>query len=251
MVLDKAQLNFTEALQTKIPMANSIYKIYFKLSLPFFYVLSFLFFIPNLLQSQHDLPVAMERYDFQNDSIRLDQLKQIYGNNKVIPVSIKQQVLVALSHYPELVDVPIEFILKKARVAHTSSIVIKTIFRKKKSRRYKIIISTAVSEMLSPGLHQRLSYNAKIGVIGHELGHTLYYKDKSGLQIIGFAIKYLSKKFGKKIENETDRIAITHNLGYQLLEWSREAHDALEEAGRGENYLTPEQILEELNEGGL
>ena len=223
-------------------MANSIFKIYFKLSLPFFIG----FFLPSLLFSQHSIPDPVFKYDYIQDSIRLESLREIYGHNKVIPKSVEQQILVALSHYPELVNVPIDFILKKARIGHTSSPIIRSIFRKKKFRRYKIVISTDVKEVLRPGLHSQVSYNAKIGVIGHELGHTVYYIDKSSWQIFTFGMKYLTKKFRKKIENETDRIAIRHNLGYQLLQWSREAHGALEAAGRGENYLTPEQILEEL-----
>ena len=223
-------------------MANSIFNFYFKLSLPFF--IAILFSLP--LSGQQNIPEPVKSYHFEEDAMRLEKLRALYGNNKVIPKRIEQQVLVALSHYPELIDVSIEFIIKKAKVAHTSSPIIKSLLRKKRKRRYKIIISTDVNEVLGPGLHANLSYNAKIGVIGHELGHTLYYKDKSSWQIITFAIKYTSKKFRKQIENETDRIAIRHNLAYQLLEWSREAHDALEKAGRGDNYLTPTEILEAL-----
>ena len=175
-------------------MANSNLKNNFKLSLPFFYVIPFLLFIPTILIAQQDLPESVERYNIQEDAMRLNVLREIYSTHKIIPSVVEQQVLVALAHYPELIDVPIEFIVKKAKVAHTSSIVIRSIFRRKHLRRYRITISTDVNEVLSPGLHSRLSYNAKIGVIGHELGHTLYYKDKSGWQIFCFGVKYLFKK---------------------------------------------------------
>ena len=61
--------------------------------------------------------------------------------------------------------------------------------------------------------------------------------------MIGLGIRYASsKKVVKRWERFTDSTAIRHNLGHQLQAWSRETHHILEEAGRGQNYLTAEEI---------
>lgn len=211
------------------------------------WLLPFLFFLPVCLNSQIEwaLPPVTKSYQ----PLEVDELnayREKYGNNKTIPNKIESQVLVALSHYPELRDVDIDFVMKKHNTAHTSAPKVLSLFKKKKKRKYKITISTDIKPLLAPGMHDRLSFNARVGVIGHELGHTAYYHERNSLQVIAFGFKYLFKKFRQKVENETDRIAIRHNLGYQLLKWSIEAHPVLEAAGRGDNYLKPEDILEEI-----
>ena len=65
----------------------------------------------------------------------------------------------------------------------------------------------------------------------------------AGTDVLEAGIRYATnKKLVKRWERLTDKRAIGHNLGYQLLAWSREVHSVLEAAGRGQNYLTPAEI---------
>lgn len=177
------------------------------------------------------------------DSLRYDSLFTIYGNDKVLPKGYEIQAIVALSHYPELKNANIEFRFKKAKISHTSRPKMGSLFLGKKNRKYVITISTQVKESLEEGRLENLSYNAQIGVIGHELAHVVDYKNRNFFNIVGFGIKYTKEKNIIEIENNTDVITINHGLGYQLLEWSREVHEILETDGRGERYLKPQKII--------
>ena len=197
-----------------------------------------------------DLPLSVRTYDAALDSLRLVELQESYGQSKVLPVGFELQALVALSHYPELVNVPIVFKFRKKKIAHTSRPDFWSILNPFQQRRYEIVISDDVADDLEAGMLKNMSYNAQIGVLGHELGHTAFYLDKSVWQLVVTGIRYANKVFRKGFENDTDLAAIDHNLGYQLLAWSETVHVLLEKAGRGENYLKPVVILETIREHG-
>lgn len=57
---------------------------------------------------------------------------------------------------------------------------------------------------------------------------------------------YIKEKDIIKAENQTDLTTIEHGLGYQLLQWSKEVHDLHIADGRGELYLSPEEIEVEI-----
>ena len=156
---------------------------------------------------------------FQKDTF--DSLKYaVFETNKKIPKEIRSQVLIALSHYPELRETKIIFRLRKRKTPLASRPQVWSVFKKKKNRTYIITISTSSSEALTPILFSKLPYNAQIGVLGHELGHTHYYSGKNTLQLIGLPFKLLKSKNTDAFEFDTDRISIEHGLGYQLYAWS-------------------------------
>lgn len=192
-----------------------------------------------------ELPLPKVSYDKIKDAMLLDSLRESCGQNKVLPPGFELQALRALSHYPELRDVSVEFVLCKSKIAHTSAPVFGSLLRRKSKRRYRVTISTETPPHREAGRLPNLSYNAQIGVLGHELAHTVDYLDRGFLNMIGLGIRYtFSKKTVREWENFTDSTAIQHNLGHQLLAWSREVRHLLEADGRGENYLSPWQIEE-------
>lgn len=189
------------------------------------------------------LPPVVNAYDSTADLLILDSLRDRFGQNKILPEGYEAPALRALSHYPELAEVPVEFSFRKNPVSHSSRPHNGSLFCGKKRRRYLIIISTEVSELLEPGRLPYLSYNAQIGVLGHELAHTVDYLERGLGNLMGLGIRYsTSKKVTQRWERFTDSTAIHHNLGPQLMTWSKEVHHILESAGRGQNYLTPSEI---------
>ncbi len=185
-------------------------------------------------------------YEQAADSLRLNQLMAEFGQNKILPKGHELQALVALSHYPQLKEVPITFKFKKAKVAHTSQPKPSSLLRARKHRKYEIIISNELKESLHPTMLANMPYNAQIGVLGHELAHTAEYETMSNWELMGLAVKYLFKKFRIRFERATDQRTIDHGLGRQLLEWSKTVHHHLTADGRGENYMTPEEIKAKL-----
>ena len=191
-----------------------------------------------------DVPEACVNYETMYNHEYFENLKIKYGNRKIIPEIIAQQALVALSHYPELVDTRIEFVIKKAPLAHISRPSFINLILPKEKRIYLVIISNEVNEGQEASLHSNLDFNAQVGVLGHELAHTTYYQEKNLKEILWDGIRYFFDNFRVEFERETDISAIEHNLGYQLFHWSQSVHKTLEENDRGHHYLKPYEILE-------
>jgi hypothetical protein len=162
------------------------------------------------------------------DSASYDSiLYEDYATNKKIPQSIRPQVLTALSFYPELKDSKIIFRFKKRKTPLTSRPRIFSVFRGKKKRAYVITLSSETKKHLAPILFSKLPYNAQVGVLGHEIGHIVEYKEKSSVQLIGLSLKLFNSTFVDSFEFETDKRTIEHGLGYQLLDWSIFVRQAL------------------------
>lgn len=128
--------------------------------------------------------------------------------------------LVALSHYPELTDVHIKFVLKETFIPLVSRPKIISVFKRKKNWEYRVIISDHSNEDMETILLKNLSFNAQVGIIGHELAHTVYYLDKNMGDMVGIAFNYLYKDYRAAFEKDTDRRAIDHGLGWQLYDYS-------------------------------
>jgi len=185
-----------------------------------------------------------KQYIKTDDLQRYHELLAEFGVNKILPIDFEIQALVALSHFPELKNEHIEFRFKQAKVAHTSSPSFLSIFKQMKNRKYVISISNKTKEGLDSTRLINLSYNAQIGVLGHELAHIVDYQNLNFFGLLKFGLHYIKEKDIVATENRTDKITINHGLGYQLLAWSREVHDLHIKDGRGERYLYPEQIIQ-------
>lgn len=147
---------------------------------------------------------------------------QAFGENKVIPDAMRDVILTALSYYPELKHTNIEFVFKdniKKSVMQAQP-KISSIFKRKSARSYVIKISKylKLNDDIKVAI-DTLPFGVLVGWIGHELGHIMDYKDRSGIAMIGFGIKYvLFENFLLGAEQRADIFALEHGLGDHIIE---------------------------------
>ena len=170
----------------------------------------------------------------------------------IIPESIKEEALIALSHYPELKDTPIEFKFKKSIKKSTMQAQpeFASIFKGKKKRKYKILIAEQITISDTLCYTRDMPSEIVIGWLGHELGHIMDFKHRSGTGLIGFGIGYISsKKYIRKAERRADSFAVTHGMEKYILATKE---FILERAGLSKKYvdrikrlyLSPEEIMQ-------
>ena len=80
------------------------------------------------------------------------------------------------------------------------------------AKSYNIYISSNTDPARNATLEE-LSFNAVVGILGHELGHVVQYLKRP---MTDFAAYLFDKKMKKIIEREADQITINHGLGYAL-----------------------------------
>jgi hypothetical protein len=168
------------------------------------------------------LPPVVKYYDQAYYRQRIDSLKAAFGFKKLYPPEYELQTLLALSHYPELRNAPIHF----QKVEQAFPLIAArpdplNLLRNRSNWIYNVYISEKATEPLEPDLFANFSFNAQVGILGHELAHTLYYQDKTAADMIAIGVKYLfSDPYKAKFEQDTDRQAIAHGMGWQVLEYS-------------------------------
>ena len=197
---------------------------------------------------------VQKQFDSEVDSNLYYSLLATYGKNKKLAKGFELQCLLALSHYPELKATPIDFRVQPAFLPLSSRPDPKTILFPLIKRKYLVIISNESTDFFEKILLKNVPFNDQIGIIGHELAHTVFYQDKSALQLVQIAYCYeYDDDFHDQFERETDKRAIAHGLGYQLYDFAffvRKAFgNSLEEilSEKGDTYLSPLEIAEEMN----
>lgn len=177
----------------------------------------FFFFVSFIAQSQ-SIRKSFLQESF--DSCYFANLQKEYGKGKKLPIGFEKQALLALSYYPELKDTKIDFrTRKKNSPLMVRPTVGSAIFRSAKKRRYIVFISSHSSHADSI-LMKNLPLDAQIGVLGHELAHIAFFNKKGRWGMMKVALGNFSRSYLDRIEFETDRSAIEHGLGWQLLSWS-------------------------------
>lgn len=168
-----------------------------------------------------------QKYAYEKTIIKknldLDQeyLKLNYGKNKRLTSEHHFQTLYTLSYFNELKNTKIHFSEKKIKTTMLCRPRWDFIFRKKENRVYKIIFN---SDSLNSAkvTFNTLSFNAQIGVIGHEYSHIIDYMNQSSFDLMLYGILYFTKKkFKEKLEKKVDKIAIDRGLGWQIYDFSR------------------------------
>ncbi|MEM9830495.1 MAG: hypothetical protein AAF944_07640 [Bacteroidota bacterium] len=149
---------------------------------------------------------------------------EVFTKNKSIPDEMRPAVVAALSRYPDLADTRIEFryedeIRKSVMQAQPK---LGSLLRGKSKRAYVVKISRYL-ELNNYNIDiSTLPFNVLVGWIAHELGHIMDYRDRSGLAMMGFGIRYwLSEKYLKKAERRADMYALRHGLGDKVVETKR------------------------------
>ena len=178
----------------------------------------------------------------------------MFRHNKQIPKIIEQNVLIALSHYPELRNTHIRFVFKKninGSVMQAQP-VLSSIFKSRNDREYQINISALFKLNHSAEPIHQLPANIMVGWIGHELGHIMDYENKSKFDLVGFGLSYvLSKKYRRQSELTADTYAVESGLGQYIIETKRFIldHAGLPQAYKDKIariYLSPDEIVEQV-----
>ena len=182
-------------------------------------------------------------------SQQIDTLRSQFSNNKFLYEKYELQTLVALSFYPELKNTKISFRrreLKTTMVARPKGI---EVFRGKGKRHYIIYINDFPSVKVSP---DSVSFNAQIGVIGHELAHIVDYEKTSSLKIFYIGLSYFNKTFRAKFERATDLRTINHGLLWQCYDFALYVHNSKNAPAeyityKKKFYMSPKEIKEKSN----
>jgi hypothetical protein len=143
-----------------------------------------------------------------------------FAVNKNIPVEFRKPVLKALSYFPELKKIRVNFVIKKKYTPLSTHPSFWSMIKRKNHRTYIITISNETIDTLSHLLYKNLTYTEQVGIMGHELSHVVDFNNKNFFQSIGNAIGHLSKHFVDKMEYKTDLICIQHGLGKYLETYS-------------------------------
>lgn len=185
----------------------------------------------------------------------IEEKKVVYQGNKTIPENILNEAIIALSHYPELQDVEIEFRYKTNIKNAFMQAQPKpgNFFKGKNKRSYYVFMSTKFLIEDEEFSMAQVPSEVLIGWLGHELGHIMDYRDRSAFELVKFGARYVaSEKFIKKAERTADTIAIHQGMGNYIFATKDFIlnHSALSDAYKKRKarlYLSPEEILALVN----
>lgn len=180
-----------------------------------------------------------------------DTLLAAYGKNKQLPEGFELQALLALRHYPELHDIKINFIVEDVSIPLSSRPHWSSMLRSAKNRTYQVIIDSERQGARETLLLKNQPFNAQVGIIGHELAHTVYYLDRSFFEIAGDALCQLTE-CRINFERATDRRLIDYGLGWQRFDhatfvrsnFSQDPATAFTSEGGGGAYMSPAEIMQ-------
>ncbi len=172
----------------------------------------------------------------------------------VSPVFLARAVSSALSHYPELKEVDIKFKNRNIKTTMQTRPDLKSLFSKG-HRQYTVWVDN-YCENHNGIVICEVPEHAWTGLIGHELAHIVCFEKMSSKQLAWYGLRYLNRHFHRKFERETDKVAIAHGLGAELLDWSAYVSSAspADDAYRKfkmRYYMHPEEILGEFISGLL
>ena len=186
----------------------------------------------------------------------MHQKDSLKFSNKIVPDTIWREAYVALSHYPELKDTPIEFKFKEniKKSFMQAQPKLGGLFKKRKNRSYVIFINEKFKIEDEVFDITAVPSEVLIGWLGHELGHIMDYRERTGADLIWFGIKYLtSNNYIREAERIADTYAVNHGLGQEIIATKNFIinHSRLSDSykDRIQNlYLSPEEIMTLIDE---
>ncbi len=144
-------------------------------------------------------------------------LRTEFGNHKKIPATFEAPILQALSFFPELKNIRIDFILRKGYAPLSARPTFGGIFRSAKKRKYKVFISSSINGEWDKFTLKNMAFVPSVGILGHELSHVKNFAKMSGLGLVGLGINHMSKKYMNRFEFLTDSLCISQGMGEYLL----------------------------------
>jgi hypothetical protein len=194
------------------------------------------------------LPVKVVReYVEAEQRLNYQELLEEFGHNKELPEGFELQALLALSHYPELKNIRIRFVVDDVDIPLSSRPHWASMLRSAGKRTYLVVIDSERDGGRDDVLLKRQPFNAQTGIIGHELAHTVYYLDRSFFGILDDALCQLSD-CRVNFERQTDRRTVDYGLGWQRFDHSvflrrSRGVDPFAEPNPGSTYLGPPELL--------
>jgi hypothetical protein len=150
------------------------------------------------------------------DSIGFEQLRTRFGQHKKYPPAFEKEILTALSFFPELEKHRIDFVLRKGYAPLSSRPTFGGLLRSASRRKYKVFISTGSGNSWDSIILANAPYDARIGVLGHELSHVLNFSRMSGLGLTWLGVSHVSKSYMNRFEFRTDSLCIAQGMGDYL-----------------------------------
>lgn len=175
---------------------------------------------------------------------KIAELKQQYPNCTTSDEKLDLAFYTALSFFPKLAELHINMRFEPIETSMQCRPEFSSFFST--NRKYVIKVNY---DSLNPIYPLKASFSALVGCIGHELAHIVRYESQSKSEILSDGIKFVSsKEFRSFYEKETDKITITHGLGYEQYEYAKFifenpniSADYLE--FKKSIYHTPEELL--------
>lgn len=201
--------------------------------------------VATRLSAQGKVPHLTQPYVAEKSSDKSLPSKHL---NISYPTEYEEQILYALSYYPDLHQVKIVFKEKKLTTTLNCTPKLSSLLFGKDKRVYVIGINT---KKKFSGIHfHEIPKEGQIGIIGHELAHIKDYHSRGLLGIVKRGLQYLHHSSKERFEKTIDRMTIQAGLGKYLYRWS---DYALNESNASESYkkfkrkiyLEPEEIVSE------
>ena len=143
----------------------------------------------------------------------LQELKSGFSTNKKFPAEYQEEILVALSHFPELKEARIRFVVVDSHdhpfhttVSHAG------LFSPKARRHYTVHIARAAKLAPDEALMQQLPFEARVAAMAHELAHIVQLEKKGGVK----GLTFMKHEADRTMEREADICVIEHGLGFEL-----------------------------------
>lgn len=188
-------------------------------------------FLASCFLSQVLLAQTVFKRTILESDYKVDSLETLYGKNKELLPEFKLQTLIALSGYPELKETAIRFQYHPISTTGKTIPVWQSLFT---NQRQYVIYINANSKGKNISLKD-VPFNAQVGLLAHELGHITQFRKKNTFSFFSWAINVLSSRNAHiAMEKQTDKIAIDHGFGNQLLDWTS---FVLFQSGASRKYL--------------
>jgi len=172
-----------------------------------------------------------------------EEIKKIFGKNKVVPKHLEQLFYETIVYYPELKDTHIIVVENKFYgIQHTlrSYPPLLSLLNNKKDRVIPIVINTNKN---TPIPFYSLSKEEQKGILAHEMAHVLDYTKRSATELLGLSYMFcFSKDFIQKLEKNTDNVAISRGFEDDILKFRNHAKE-----NSTSSYKYYEKIIYEVN----
>jgi len=179
---------------------------------------------------------------------KLDSLKLAFPFVTNVPSEYELAIYLALEYYPELKNNRIHFKLQKIGTTLNARPTLASLLFKKRSKRVYVVRINNLIDAEEIITLDDVSFNSKVGVLGHEFNHFLDYSKRGILQMFGRGVDYLSSARKAKFEKQIDTETIKRGLGWQCYDWScfmfYQSHATADYLTfTSETYLVPQEIL--------